>query len=63
MRIPKTLAEAVPVAEGTCVDLTVEADRLVICPVNSAAYDLDSLLAQVTPENIHGEIGLDTEAW
>jgi len=56
LRIPKVLAQDVRVEEGVEVDLTVENGRLVIAPKPRGVGDLDSLLEQVTPENLHGEI-------
>ena len=56
LRIPKALAEDVPVREGDRVDLTVESGRLTVAPAPEAARDLDSLLDQITPENLHGEV-------
>lgn len=56
LRIPKALAEDVPVREGDRVDLTVENGRLTVVPAAEAALDLDSLLDQITPESLHGEV-------
>jgi len=53
IRIPKSLAEDVRVAEGTQVDIRVENGRLVIARQTPECFDLDELLGRVTPENLH----------
>ena len=49
------------------MDLTVEAGKLVITPVDQEAYSLEELLAQVKPENVHGEVdwgeSVGNEVW
>jgi len=57
LRIPRGLAEDVGLAEGSLVDLRVENGRLVAEPV--AVESLESLLARVTPQNLHGELLAD----
>jgi len=56
VRIPKNLAQDAEVDAGARVDICVENGRLVILPMKKKAYDLRELLAQVTPENRHGEV-------
>lgn len=41
--------------KGSRVRLTVEKNRIVMEPVEKAKITLESLLAKVTPENIHPE--------
>ena len=66
IRIPKALAERSRLAEGTEVELAVDGGRLVVTPV-SPVPSLDDLLARVTDENRHGEVGTGSavgrEAW
>jgi antitoxin MazE len=52
VRIPSAIAEQLNILEGAPVELIVENDHLLIHKV----YRLESLLAQITPENIHAEI-------
>jgi len=63
VRIPRSLALQLGIKEGVPVELTVENDHLLIHKV----YRLESLLTQVTPENIHSEIEIDSpqgkEVW
>ena len=55
LRIPKAFAQQAKVKKGSRVRLTVEKNRLVIEPVEKSKITLKSLLAGVTPENIHPE--------
>lgn len=67
LRIPKPIAEMSALEEGTDVDLSLDEGRLVVTPVRRRKYTLDELLAQVTDENLHGEIdtgpSVGNEAW
>ena len=56
LRIPKALAERSHLAEGTEVELADEGGRLVVTPV-SPSPSLADLLARVTDDNQHGEVG------
>lgn len=66
LRIPKAAAEACSLENGAEVDLTLEDGRLVVAAI-PPRYTLEELLAGVTPENLHGEIGpqgsVGQEAW
>jgi len=52
IRIPNTIAKQLGISEGVPVELIIEDDHLLI----QKACNLASLLAQITPENIHSEI-------
>jgi antitoxin MazE len=54
LRIPKALAEAAGVRQGSEVEVSVEAGRLVAEPVVRIPT-LEELLAGMTEENRHGE--------
>ncbi len=56
LRIPKSFAEEVRVAEGSIVDLSMEDGNLVINLTKTDEMDLEDLLDGITDENIHGEI-------
>lgn len=56
LRIPKSFAEEVRVAEGSVVDLSMEDGNLVIKVTKTDEVDLEDLLDRITHENIHGEI-------
>jgi len=56
LRIPKPLANEVHLTEGSLVDLAVRGETLCATLITPARYRLEELLAQVTPENLHGEV-------
>lgn len=53
LRIPKALAIQARITEGTPVELQLDGGRIIIRPKQ---YSLETLLAKVTPENLHQEI-------
>ena len=65
VRIPKPFAAEAGLEQQSEVDVAVVDGALVITP--SSAPALDELLAQVTDENLHGEIDFGSpvgrEAW
>jgi antitoxin MazE len=67
LRIPKPLADEVGLAEDSAVDLLLEEGKLVIVPATASRYTLESLLADVTVENLHDEVdtgvAMGGEAW
>ena len=58
LRIPRGIAEDAGLAEGSLLDLRVENGRLIGEPV--VVEDLESLLAKVTPKNVHRELLVDS---
>jgi antitoxin MazE len=56
LRIPKPLAEEARIVEGSLVELAVRNDVLCVTPVTPRRYSLEELVAQISPENIHGEV-------
>ncbi len=67
LRIPRPLAEEAGLREDSAVELSLEEGKLVIAPILEPRYALEALLAQVTPENLHGEVdtgaAVGGEAW
>ena len=67
LRIPKPLADEVGLAEDSAVDLLLDEGKLVIVPAVAPGYALESLLADVTVENLHDEVdtgvAVGSEAW
>jgi antitoxin MazE len=65
VRIPRTLAKQAGIAEDVVVDLSIEANQIIIRKAKT--YQLATLLAQVTPSNKHDEIDTGTrigkEVW
>ncbi len=66
LRIPKTFAQEARIDDGSPVDIKIEGKKLVIKSLRSS-FNLDDLLAQVTPQNIHEEIdtgqNIGREVW
>ena len=60
VRIPKSFAEGMGIGTNAPVEMSLEEDALIIKADREGAWDLDSLLAEVTAENIHAE--WETEA-
>ncbi|MFH0825712.1 MAG: AbrB/MazE/SpoVT family DNA-binding domain-containing protein [Pseudomonadota bacterium] len=56
LRIPKALAGELGLNESSAVDVSVTNGKLVIVPMLERAATLEEFLAQVTNENLHGEI-------
>lgn len=67
VRIPKVLAEEVGLYEDSPVELSLEEGRLVVMPIMETRYELETLLDQVTPQNLHREVdtgeAMGVEAW
>ena len=58
VRIPAAYAKEIGVFENSQAELAIEDGRLVLTPARDAAqFDLDKLVAQITDENRHDEIG------
>ena len=66
LRIPKELAQKAHLKEGTDVGISVSEGRLVVA-LEPKKYNLEELLAGVTPENLHTEVNTGSsvgcEAW
>jgi antitoxin MazE len=52
VRIPRVLANKIGIHEGTPVDVSIQDHHIIIAKV----FSLQSLLNQVTSENIHREV-------
>lgn len=55
VRIPAAILDAVHVSIDQDVDIRAENGRIVIEPMRKQVT-LESLLTQVTPDNLHGEV-------
>ncbi len=58
LRVPKVVAEKIGASEGKQADMTVENGALVVKVTTRKRqhrYSLESLIAKITPENIHPE--------
>lgn len=56
LRIPKPLAAEVGLEDDSPVELSLVDGKLVIAPVGEPEFRLEHLLAQVTKDNLHGEV-------
>jgi len=67
LRIPKPLAVEVGLEDSSPIEISLMDGRLVITPVVEPELSLATLLAQVTEENLHGEVDTGTavggEVW
>jgi antitoxin MazE len=55
VRIPAALMEAAKLELDDAVDVREEGGRIIIEPIRQKRFDLDDLLAGITPRNRHGE--------
>lgn len=56
VRIPAAIMEAVHLHLDDIVDVREEGGCIVIEPVQSKAYDLTQLVAEITPKNQHSAV-------
>jgi antitoxin MazE len=55
VRIPAAIMEAMRLKLDEAVEVREEGGRIVIEPVRPSEYDLEQLLAAITPKNRHDE--------
>ena len=55
VRIPDEIARQWGVQEGSAIQIIPQGEQIVLCKKSS---DLDDMLAQITPENLHPELSL-----
>jgi antitoxin MazE len=67
IRIPKPFADQLDWRENTEIVPTIVDGKLVLEAVSEPAYDLQDLVAGITPENLHKETStggpVGNEAW
>jgi len=56
VRIPKVFADEAGLEENSEVDVSIIDGTVVIKRKSKFKFDLNELIAQITPENIHNEI-------
>jgi len=56
LRIPKAFAVEANLQKGAIVDVSEEDGKIILTPIKRRKFTLESLLSEVTKENIHGEI-------
>ncbi len=52
IRIPKPIAEQWGVQEGSAIEIVPQGEQVVL---RRKTYDLEDLVTQITPENLHSE--------
>jgi len=55
LRIPKSFATEIGLADETPVEISLVEGKLVIAPLLLPIYTLEDLLAGITTTNLHGE--------
>ncbi|MBI1868643.1 MAG: PbsX family transcriptional regulator [Methylocystis sp.] len=55
LRVPAAVMEQAHLTIDQALDMRVEQSRIVIEPLHRPEFDLNSLLAAITPENLHEE--------
>lgn len=67
VRIPKTIAQDLPLKAGSLVALTIRDGSLLIRPQAKPAYGLGQLLKGVSKDNLHREVAtgqpIGNEVW
>lgn len=56
LRIPKVMALDAHIKEGSLVEIAVSNGEIVAKPTRKSTFDLKTLVARITPENIHAEV-------
>ncbi len=56
LRIPKPIADDLGLGPNSAVEIRQEHGTLTLIPIKKNEVTLEELLAQITPENLHGEI-------
>jgi antitoxin MazE len=58
VRIPAGHAKEIGLSANVQAELSIEGGKLVLAPVSgNSAFDLDRLIAQITDDNRHDEVG------
>jgi antitoxin MazE len=57
VRIPSGIMQAARLTLDEVVDIREKDGQIVIEPIGSGKAELRQLLAGITPENLHGEVG------
>ena len=56
VRIPATLLAQANLTDKQAVDLVLSDGKITLEPVTKQELNLEDLLAQITPSNLHGEV-------
>ncbi len=55
LRIPKSILEELELKPDTRLEIRQEEGKIIIIPIRPSKVNLNELLKQITPENMHGE--------
>jgi antitoxin MazE len=58
IRVPKSVAVQVGIQEQDEFEIEVQDGNVVLKPQLQRVYRLEDLVKQITPNNLHGEIGM-----
>jgi antitoxin MazE len=56
LRIPKAFAKETGIDEGAPVEMQIADGQIIITPIRPVTYELETLLDQITTENLHDEV-------
>jgi antitoxin MazE len=56
VRIPATLLAQANLTDKQAIDLVLSDGKITLEPVTNQELNLEDLLAQITPDNLHGEV-------
>ena len=54
LRVPSKVAKSLGIVPGSLANLDLKREKLIITP-QSHSYQLDQLLSEITPKNLHQE--------
>ena len=67
VRIPRAFAREAGITDKSYVEIRLVGGHLELIPIAKQAYELEDLLADITDENLHGEVDggppAGNEAW
>ena len=67
LRIPKSFATEVGLEDDSSVQLWLKQGKLIVAPASKPKWTLQRLLAKITEENLHREVGtgpaMGRETW
>jgi antitoxin MazE len=61
LRVPKSFADEVGLAQDSPVELSLRKGKLIVAPAAKRGMTLKQLLSKVTEDNLHAEVGTGPE--
>ncbi len=56
LRIPKAIIDELALGPDTHLEIRQEQGKIIITPIRASRVSLESLIEQITPENLHSEV-------